>query len=121
MGATAFASAVLFNFGFILGKLSPSNQELSQRLKVYKYITRLVVDRVKLKVMGWLWWVGGLQDSSVSSRDWSLTKKCCNGHVFLLLSLLANRFLTDDYKIVVENKFLSKIFRTDRYIYGLYF
>ena len=47
MGATAFASAVLFNFGFILGKLSPSNQELSQRLKVYKYITRLVVDRVK--------------------------------------------------------------------------
>ena len=48
-------------------------------------------------------------------------KKCCNGHVFLLLSLLANRFLTDDYKIVVENKFLSKIFRTDRYIYGLYF
>ena len=34
MGATAFASAVLLNFGFILGKLSPSNQELSHRLKV---------------------------------------------------------------------------------------
>ena len=29
MGATAFASAVLLNFGFIIGKLSPSNQELS--------------------------------------------------------------------------------------------